>query len=584
MKDKKIQTIPISFEVTDQNDPRFTFVKIYLMHTGLNLNGSIFTKEIVEKCWDSLALTPILGYIQIDENDNLDFDGHKNIIVVKNGEYQLKYIGSAYGCIGENSNPRWEIKKDKFGTEREYLVCDGVLWSGKFDDLKEILDNKEIFKQSMELHQNFTGEYDEFGNFSFSDFKFYGACLLSDKKQEAMSGASVEVKFSLEDFQQEIQSQMELLKLTLNQQQIELSTENFSLDINTQTKGGYDLNKEKFLELLSKYSNLKEEDCKDILTSLETYTLEDLDTKLKELSEAKSEFEMTNEQLMTAVHKSLEMRQVMKTDYWGETYQTSEFRYCDIKDNHIITIDHNWSAYYGLPYSVNGDDIVIDFDNKIEYLPDWRAKESGSAEFTLFKDLVDAEIKFNVEKAELKAKESFTTENAIIKPTETQEYKDLQAKFSLIESENSELQSKFSTINVENAELKTKFSDLEIEKSTLETKVSEFETINAELKTFKETTLTTQRTEQENELFEMFSEKLAEDELKPFKETAKDFSIEQLKEKLFAVVGQKMAQFELTKIKKPKVNIVFDRDNIEIKSTGKPYEDILEQYVASKQS
>ena len=71
MKDKSLQTIPISFEVTGQIDSRFTFVKIYLMHLGLNLNGSIFTKEIVEKCWDTLALTPILGYIQVDENENM---------------------------------------------------------------------------------------------------------------------------------------------------------------------------------------------------------------------------------------------------------------------------------------------------------------------------------------------------------------------------------------------------------------------------------------------------------------------------------------------------------------------------------
>lgn len=291
MKDEKLQRIPIQFEIVNKIDDRFTFVKIYLMHLGLNLNGSVFTKDVVEKCWGSLALTPILGYIQVDENDNVDFDGHKNILVVKNGEYELKYIGQAFGCIGENCNPRWEKKIDPYGTEKEYLVCDGVLWSGKYSDVKEIIDRDISKKESMELDQNFSGYYDDNQNFVFTNFKFYGACMLSDKKNEAMTGACVEKVFSYEDFKEEIQSQMESLKLTLTQlelnQQAKLNVDPTNINqSHFQTEGGTNTLEEK-LQLITKYSNLTDEDLKDIKEKLEDYSLEDLEKDLKDLSDKK---------------------------------------------------------------------------------------------------------------------------------------------------------------------------------------------------------------------------------------------------------------------------------------------------------
>jgi hypothetical protein len=329
---------------------------------------------------------------------------------------------------------------------------------------------------------------------------------------------------------------------------LDLSTENFSVDnIKNKNEGGNSVDEK--LELISKYSNLTEEDVKELKADIDKYSLEEFDTKLKELSESKNkDFEMTNEQLMSAVFKALEARQVTKTDYYGESYLTNEFYYCDLKENHVICIDHTWSAYYGIPYTVDGDNVVLDFDNKVEYLPDWRVKESGSADFSLVKNIVEAEVKHNVEKAE--------------------------AKFSAVESpEYKELKLQYET-------LKTEKSTLESEKSALQIQVSQFEAENTELKTFKETTLTNQRTDAENALFERFSEKLSEEELKPFKDSAKDFSLEQLEEKLSAFAFKKMTKFEHTQ--KPKVNVVVDRTNtFEIK-TGKPYDDILEKYASTE--
>ena len=68
MLDKNI-SLPISFsvnnEVSDENN-RFINVTIDVLHTGLNYNGSIFSKEVVNENIDTIKNTPILGFIRED--------------------------------------------------------------------------------------------------------------------------------------------------------------------------------------------------------------------------------------------------------------------------------------------------------------------------------------------------------------------------------------------------------------------------------------------------------------------------------------------------------------------------------------
>ena len=51
---KSSNSIPMSTQLLEEytsedGDIRFTKVKLWLMHTGLNLNGSVFNKDVVEK-------------------------------------------------------------------------------------------------------------------------------------------------------------------------------------------------------------------------------------------------------------------------------------------------------------------------------------------------------------------------------------------------------------------------------------------------------------------------------------------------------------------------------------------------------
>lgn len=572
------------FESIEPFNSSFKKVSIRTFAFGKNRNFSNITPQSFELAKNTIYSIPLVSKYIEEKTDEYGLDGDlsgHNIKLRKdsNDNWEIYQDTMPLGCVPSDAEIYFEDVNE--GTEEEpdiktYIVAKGCLLWMRYDAAKKIEEwlNAGIKpKVSMEIG-NIQGKIVS-DYFTVENFQFEAICALGSDKEPCFKMAEIS-NYSKENFEKSYSEMLkelkELTKLELNQQNqppsptddVDLNNINFQKVI--KTEGGNNVDEK--LNLITKYANLTEEDIKDLKIDIDKYSLEEFDTKLNELSEVKgkAEFEMTNEQLMSAVYKALESRQILKTNYWNETYSTAEFRYCDIKGDVIITIDHNWSAYYGIPYSVEGDNVVLDYDNKVEYLPDWRVKESGSTtEFTLIKDIIDSEIKFNVEKAESKAKETFTVENIVV--SETQEYKDLQSKFETLEAEK---------INLE-----TQFSNLETEKSTLETKVTEYESQISELQNFQETTLTTQRQEAEEALFAMFSEKLSEEELKPFKETAKDFSIEQIEEKLSAFAYKKITNFEVTK-QKQKVNIVLDRTNsFEIKN-NKPYDDILEQYVTKE--
>lgn len=184
--------IPVRFEKVNQFDDRFIQVKIWLMHTGLNYNGSSFDKETVEKAVPSLNNTPILAYIEESISGEKDFAGHEMEIVVEDGEYKMRYLGKAVGVIPETNNWRWEQKEGDNGEMLEYLVVDGYMWT-KFDESSDIIESLTEVPQSMELHNDHDGYFDKEGIYHFTDFKFYGACLLGQDVLPAMAQSSVEV-------------------------------------------------------------------------------------------------------------------------------------------------------------------------------------------------------------------------------------------------------------------------------------------------------------------------------------------------------------------------------------------------------
>lgn len=191
-------SLPIKFEqLGNVLDDRFIKVKIWIAHTGENRNNSIFSKEVLEGMIPSLSNAIILGYIGKNESGEADFEGHETRLVVENGEVDIKYVGRAWGVIPESNNAHFEFRYGEDGVEREYLVCEGVLWR-KFPEVEEIFDRDSGYKsQSMELYPpSVQGYFNENGLFVFTQAKVEGACILGEGVTPAMISSTIE-KFSV---------------------------------------------------------------------------------------------------------------------------------------------------------------------------------------------------------------------------------------------------------------------------------------------------------------------------------------------------------------------------------------------------
>lgn len=145
----------------------------------------------------SLANVPILGYLATNKEGIEDFRGHEQKLVIEDGEFSFKYLGRAWGLIPEANNAHFEFRYGEDGVEREYLVCEGVLWR-KFPEVEEIFDRDSGFKnQSMELHPpSIKGYVNEEGLYVFTQAKFEGACILGENVTPAMISSTIE-KFSV---------------------------------------------------------------------------------------------------------------------------------------------------------------------------------------------------------------------------------------------------------------------------------------------------------------------------------------------------------------------------------------------------
>lgn len=519
--DKKVDKfVPVLFQKlntfeNESEDTRFLKVKIWLMHTGENLNGSYFDKEIVEEAIPTLANTPILAYIEDNSEDEKDFSDHRMVLVKEDDQFKIKYVGQAIGVIPEENNAQFETRVGDDGIEREYLTVDGLVWT-KFDDPIDIFSRDEIKSQSMELHDNYEGEWKDDNLFHFTKFSFFGACALGKNVLPAMRSATIEAQFSYDKMFAEIQNKMEQFKYIVNQT----------------GEGGKEKVDEK-LELLKKFS-LTVEDLEAKEINIEEYSLEDLEVKLQEITVTPAVDENKDFALVASQLKD-ELRAELYKDYtedeWG--YKSRSYWYVDHTDELVIAEDTKDSyRLVALPYSISNDTISLDFDSKKRVKLAYEIIEGESeVQFNVTsKDKVEYEL--NVKEKELE--QNFTNEKEVA-------VKEVQENLNTV-TEN--------------------FTQLEEEVKGL--------------RQFKEDKLTAERTQQETELFARFETELAEEELNAVKEIASEFTLEQIEEKLYTLVGKKKFSFSAKKkdTETNKVPVDFTRED----ETNDPYGDLFKKF------
>ena len=419
------QRYPVSFIKKgeyESSDFRFIDVSIDVMHTGANLNKTSFTKDAINKAVPTIRNTPILGYVvdELDEEDK-DFKGHEHELRITNKDVKYVYAGQAYGVIPESCNPRWIVKDDGTGIEREYLRVDGLIWK-KFSDPVDIFTRDGTKNHSVELTDMACGPADKNGNVPVGSFKFDGCCILSTTDpsiKPAMTGSCVTANFSVEDITAQIRDR--LYEYQAIQQNYTAQNDNPSdeekgdttpMNENEIKTPGVEENQvpaENTVAPTEPAGNeatppnentvtepaaAPAEENAAPTTEPEPAPAEPAGTENTAPTEnepaAGAEFTLSANQLRDEIYNALLKVQVPSR--WDSDCMIPKYWLTDILDSEVIVTDSGTYQLMGIPYSMNGDNVVLDYANikrkKVTY-EDWDEGDVMPGLITMFSTLTD---------------------------------------------------------------------------------------------------------------------------------------------------------------------------------------------------
>lgn len=423
MSESKVKKSALSFPVTFEKvkdfeiaDDRFTKVKIWLMHLGKNLNNSVFEKSVVDKAIPSLQYIPIMGFVELNDDEEKDFSDHRYVITKDEKGVRRKYMGTPYGVIksSDDNNAHYEERLCEDGETRTFLVTEGIIWN-VLEDGAEIFHRDLIKNQSMELFEkSIDGYEDEDGVFHFTEFSFRAACVLGDDVTPAMTGSTVEVQFSLSDFVKNIQTELNdkystFTKLANDTALVDSTSDAAFTEVaKEKTNGGVEI--------------MENTDFAQTLLSL-----------FSDISALISQHETT-------------------TDRWGDEYP--RYYAVDIQENEVIVVDtrDNYN-YYGISFSVETDKPVVDF-------------ESAKRKKLCYEDYVEGEVApegafdFGKHISEIEDNAFAKVEEANTKASDAEnKASEYEVMVSEVEAAKNEIEDKYNQINAEFEEIKPKYED-----------------------------------------------------------------------------------------------------------------------------
>lgn len=193
----------VRFEKNEEfQHPDFTKVTVWVATYGENANGSNITKQAFENSISSLYNVPILG----EWSESIeDFKGHGGKLEISDDGIKFIETTKAYGVIPENCNPRWEFDDNGI----EYLVCDGILWTGRYPEANKVVEN--LNNQSMEINV-LDFEEDENKIMVINNFNFTGLCILGESTQPCFPSSKVVYSLNKEDYKKEFAILLEEVK------------------------------------------------------------------------------------------------------------------------------------------------------------------------------------------------------------------------------------------------------------------------------------------------------------------------------------------------------------------------------------
>ncbi len=407
MSESKFKKSALSFPVTFEKikdfetaDDRFTKVKVWLMHLGKNLNNSSFEKSVVDKAIPTLQYIPIMGFVELNDDNEKDFSDHRYIITKDEKGVRRKYMGTPYGVIksSDDNNAHYEERLCEDGETRTFLVTEGVIWN-VLEDGAEIFHRDLVKSQSMELYEkSIDGYEDDDGVFHFTEFSFRAACVLGEDVTPAMTGSTIEVQFALSDFVKNIQSELNDKYTTFTR---------LTDVVNEKTNGGVEImdNTDFTQTLLSQF--------------------EDISAQVRQ-------------------HETF-------TDRWGD--ECSRYYAVDVQENEVIVVDaKNNYNYFGLSFTMSGDKAEINFETAKRKKLRYEDYEEGSS--------IEGAFDFGKHIEEIENNAFAKVEDANAKTSDAEaKISEYETKVSQIEAAKDEIEEKYNQVNSEFEQIKPKYDD-----------------------------------------------------------------------------------------------------------------------------
>lgn len=497
------QRYPVSFIKKgeyESSDFRFIDVSIDVMHTGTNLNKTSFTKDAINKAVPTIRNTPILGYVvdELDEEDK-DFKGHEHELRITDKDVKYVYAGQAYGVIPESCNPRWIVKDDGTGIEREYLRVDGLIWT-KFSDPVDIFTRDGTKNHSVELTDMACGPADKNGNVPVGSFKFDGCCILSTTDpsiKPAMTGSCVTANFSVEDITAQIRDRLyeyQAIQQNYTAQNDNPSDEekgdttpmnknekNPAMTENAVAEGAVE-NPEIETPAAENTATKTESEAAPAENAAPEEGAENATTEVpaentapaeEGESAASSEFTLTTEQLLNEISGALGAYKIPSS--WDPENMVPRYWMNDVQGDEVIVIDCTTYNLMGIPYSMNGDNVVLDVENakrKKVTFEDWDEGEVLPGMSAAFTEITNTVAEMNAKISDLTKEFTEASETiAEMKPKlEAYEKAEADAKAAEMEAKRNALFATFDDKLGADAEYIALKENKEISYSDLETK------------------------------------------------------------------------------------------------------------------
>ena len=413
MKGKKT-IIPFGgcfYEATEPLNESFEKGVLRVAYVGQNRNNTFISKNTFENAIPTIYNCPIVANYMRDKDE---IGSHDSELVERNGEYEFVNITEPVGVVPESAKYWWENIEEQDGKVHEYLCTEVILWKRQ-ECYRKIKENG-ITSESMEISVN-QGKWVD-GCYHIDNMTFLAFCLLGTA-EPCFESASLEVfNKSNQDFKCEFAKMLEELKQfsqikseeTKQMDKNEILSQ-FNLTVDALLEAGFELDFDvidasELESMCKKYTEAQSSNDTgdDEGNNNDTPTDGDNSDNSEDAN-----FSLTIETMLEEIHNAI--RTETFTDDWG--WESYRYCYVDVQDSEIIVYDRkdNWNLY-GIPYSMNGDNIVADFEckkrKKVNYADfDGGVEQNPIAEYvTQFATYMDEKVK-NAETELSKAEKKF---------------------------------------------------------------------------------------------------------------------------------------------------------------------------------